>query len=528
MTEKQKKRLAAIQRQRALVDAAKNGKRQLTAEEQSEFDNLQREIDRLTTEIAEQERQNPPPAPTPDPVPTPNPVPPPDDTGGPSDTQRQIEAERTRTLNITTMCLEFGIEDAELQRFIKDGASEDQVRAAILEKLRQEHPPIATGVHVTESGEDDFRRDAAEGLLLRGGVDLEKPSEGASRFSHLSLRDLAIECLERSGAANARRMGNDELLQELFTRQYFNPTAAFPAILDNAIEKAYVQGHRTAAVTFDQWTKKGSLKDFKIHDNNYIAGPIGDFLEVPEGSELKSDKPTDAKLPTRRIKTYGKQFTLSRQAFINDDIELVTRMPARYAAAARRTINTQCYTILMNNPNIYDGKPLFTADHKNVLTTGTGITQAAVQAMILALSTQKDEFDQPIIVRPGKIIVPAGLDFAIYTIFNSPTINTEGNTQAVNPLYQYRDLQIIADPTINTLAGGFGNVMPWFMTANSTDSNFIEVDYLNGQEVPTIRRMETPGQLGFVWDIYLDWGINVMDYRGGIKNPGIQIESPLG
>ena len=147
--------------------------------------------------------------------------------------------------------------------------------------------------------------------------------------------------------------------------------------------------------------------------------------------------------------------------------------------------------------------------------------------MILALSTQKDEFGQPIIVRPGKIIVPAGLDFDIYTIFNSPTINTAGNTQAVNPLYQYRDLQIISDPTINTLAGGFGNVMPWFMTANTSDSSFIEVDYLNGQEVPTIRRMETPGTLGFVRDIYLDWGINVMDYRGAIKNPGVEISNPL-
>lgn len=529
MNEKQKRRLAAIQRQQALVDAAKNGKRQLTAEEEAEMQTLQREIEQLTTEIAAEEEQQrslggggtPPANPTP-------PVTPPAPTGGQDEGQRQLEEERTRTLNITTMCRDFGIEDADLQRYIKDGTSEDQVRAAILEKLRQDKPPLGTGIHVTESGEDEFRRDASEGLLLRGGVELEKPSEGAAHFSHMTLRDLAIECLERAGVSDARRMSNDGLLQELFSRQYFNPTAAFPSILDNAIEKAYVQGHRTAAVTFDQWTRKGSLKDFKTHDNNYLAGPVGDFLEVPEGGELKNDKPTDAKLPTRKLKTYGKQFTLSRQAFINDDIDLVTRIPARYAAAARRTINTQCYTILMNNPPIYDGKQLFTAAHKNILTTGTGITQAAVQAMILALSTQKDEFDQPIIVRPGKIIVPAGLDFDIYTLFNSPTIHTEGNTQAVNPLYQYRDLQIIADPTINALAGGFGNVMPWFMTANTADSSFIEVDYLNGQEVPTIRRMETPGQLGFVWDIYLDWGINVMDFRGCIKNPGVKINSPLG
>ena len=34
-------------------------------------------------------------------------------------------------------------------------------------------------------------------------------------------------------------------------------------------------------------------------------------------------------------------------------------------------------------------------------------------------------------------------------------------------------------------------------------------------------------ELGFVWDIYLDWGIQVMDFRGAIKNPGIKIENTL-
>lgn len=524
--DKKQKRLAAIQRQQALVKAAKDGNREMTAEEQAEFDSLQREIDTLTTEITAEENPQRSLAPSQTPA-APAPTPAPAAVPTVTDEQRILD-ERTRIANITTMCREFDMEDTDLQKFIQDGTSEDKVRAAILDKLRATSAPIRTGIHVTETGEDEFRRDAADGLLLRGGVEVEKATEGANQFSHMTLRDLAIECLERAGVSSARRMSSDDLLQEIFSRQYYNPTAAFPTILDNAINKAYVQGHRTAAVTFDKWTRKGSLKDFKIHDNNYLAGPVGDFLEVPEGGELKNDIPTDAKLPTRRIKTYGKQFTLSRQAFINDDIDLVTRIPARYAAAARRTINTQCYRILMNNPAIYDGKSLFHADHKNLLTKGTGITQAAVQAMILALSTQKDEFGQPIIVRPGKIIVPAGLDFDIYTIFNSPTINTEGNTQAVNPLYPYRDLEIVSDPTINTLAGGFGNVMPWFMTANPSDSSFIEVDYLNGQEVPTIRRMETPGQLGFVWDIYLDWGINVMDYRGAIKNPGVAINNPLG
>ena len=51
----------------------------------------------------------------------------------------------------------------------------------------------------------------------------------------------------------------------------------------------------------------------------------------------------------------------------------------------------------------------------------------------------------------------------------------------------------------------------------------IQVDYLNGQKQPTIRRGEKPGTLGFVWDIYMDWGIAVRDFRGLLKNPGVEL-----
>lgn len=518
---KHQQRQQKIQRQQALVNGARSANRSLNESEQAEFDTLQREIDQLTAEIAAEERQGAPATPaapaTGDPAPT---------ASGLDDQQRAIQAERSRVTEITNLCRDFDVDPAT---YISGGNTVDQVRTAIVDQLRSQRGPIRTGTRVDANEDETFRRDAVDGMLIRGGVTLENPSRQAQELASMSMRDLAIECLERSGVQGARRMSSETLFQEVLTRQFYNPTSAFPTILDNAINKAYVQGHKTAAVTFDRWTKKGNLKDFKVHDNNYLAGPIGDFLEVPEGGELKHDKPTDAKLPTRKLKTYGKQFTLSRQAFINDDIELVTGLPARYAAAARRTINTQCYKILMENPNIYDGTPLFSAKHGNLVKTGTGITMASMQAMIMALSTQKDQFDQPIIIRPAAIIVPAGYAFEMFTLFNSPTINTEGNTQAVNPLYQYRTaIEIIEDPTINALAGGFGKVMPWWLIGNRDDTAFIEVDYLNGNEIPIIRRMETPGQLGFVWDVYHDWGINVMDFRGAIKNPGVVINNPLG
>lgn len=511
-----------LARQQELLNLAKAEKRALTEDEQREFDSLQRSIEALdaaagaagraheTGEDGDGEGEGDDD----------------DDEGGSRSLdearQRAVREERQRIRTITEMCRDLGVDP---QPYVDNGSSVDNVRAAIIDQMRRDNAPIHTGIRTGETGEERFQRDVSDALLLRAGIQVEKPSDGASKLVGMSLRQILIESETLRGKGEGlNRASNDEL----FKRAFFNPESAFPAILDQTIEKAYKEGHKNVAVTFDRFTKKGSLSDFKTHDNYYIAGPVGEFLEVPESGELKHDVFGDDKLPTRKLKTYGRQFTLSRKAFIDDDIGLVTSLPARYAASARKTINKQVFQILLNNPAIYDGAQLFSSAHKNLLGAGTGITQEAVQTMIMALATQKDQFGEAIIINPSKIVVPSGLKFDMYTLFNSPYIETKDNTQAVNPLYQYRgELEVIEDPTINALCGGMGKVMPWFLIGATSDTDFIEVDYLNGQEIPTIRRSETVGQLGFVWDIYLDWGISVMDFRGAVKNPGVEVKTKL-
>ena len=309
----------------------------------------------------------------------------------------------------------------------------------------------------------------------------------------------------------------------MLCREFYNPSASFPAIMDQAINKAYVEGYNKASVTFDKWVKKGTLKDFKSTKHEYIAGPAGDFFEVPENGEIKHDTPKDVKRPNRQIKTYARQFTMSRQAFINDDIGFLSTIPARYAAAARRTQNKQAYNILLTNDKIYDGIPLFDVKHNNIIKTGSAPTRETFLKMLLKLQMMKDEFEEAINIRPAKIIVPVGYTFDMFTMFNSPTIQTTENTQAANPLYNYRTMiEIIEDATLNALVET-GKAVPWFLVGAAEDVDGVWVDYLNGDEIPKIRRMEAPGTLGYVWDIFLDWGFTAVDFRGIIKNPGTVI-----
>ena len=315
------------------------------------------------------------------------------------------------------------------------------------------------------------------------------------------------------------RMNPDDLYSEL-CRQFYNPSAAFPAILDQTINKSIVDLYNHVPTTFQEFTSKGSLKDFKpTADHEYVIGGVGDFLLVPENGEIKPDKPRTEALPQRKLDTYGKQFSMSRQAFINDDIGFLTEVPGLYAAAAKKTIDKQVYAILFNNGAIFDGKALFHADHKNLIASGTRPTQAAIQAMILQMQMQTDQFGEAIYIEPQRIIVPVGYEFDLSVIFHSAQVPGSNNND-YNPLYN-RSMKVTQSPVLNAMAGA--NACPWFMAASPSSVRGIQVDYLNGQETPTVRRMETPGQLGFLWDIYLDWGISVRDYRGFIKNPGIAL-----
>lgn len=493
------KLLAAIDAQQKIVNTARTENRSLNETEQAEFDKLQGTIDSLRSQA--------------------------DDAADTSaataapDAKRDIETERTRVAEIVSLCRDF---DVDPTSYISDGSSVDAVRAAVLNQLKREKAPISARVQVTGSGEDEFRRDAADSLLLRSGrINVENPTDGARNLSSMSLRDMAIECLSREGRSTNEllRMHSDDLYVEL-ARQFYNPTAAFPAILDSTIRKSIVELYKAVPTTFQAFTTKGSLKDFKeTADHEYVIGGVGDFLLVPENGEIKADKPSTELLPTRKLDTYGRQFSMTRQAFINDDIGFLTEIPGLYATAAKKTIDKQVYKILFNNDTIFDGKALFHADHKNLIASGTKPTQAAIQAIILLMQQQTDQFGDAIYMAPRTIVVPVGYEFDLSVILHSTQVTGSANND-VNPLYNY-PLQIVQSPVLNALAGS--NACPWFMVADPTSARGIQVDYLNGQETPTVRRMETPGQLGFVWDMYLDWGISVRDFRGIAKNPGVAL-----
>lgn len=485
-----------IRKQQEILDAARAENRPLNEDELARMAGLQRSITEAAGEEGEENGEG---------------------CESPAgDGQRSVEAERNRVSEIFDMCREFGMDAGE---YIRSGVSVDAARKAVMDELKKRNTPVRGGAHVENTGEENFRRDMTNGLMLRSGIQLDNVTTEARGFARTSLRDMAIMCLVRDGenVNDLLRMDNNAVFEKLMSRQYYNPTAAFPAILDTAVQASIVHIYEAVPTTFQEWTSEGNLKDFKsTDDHTYIVGGAGELLLVPENGELKADTPGSEKLPQRKLETYGRQFSMSRQAFINDDIGFLTEVPGIYAAGTKRQINRQCYRALFNNGTIFDGKTLFHEEHRNLVTTGSAPSVDAVVEMMVMMATQKDPFGNTINVNPDKVIVPVGWNFKMDSILNSQNIPGSANND-VNPLRNEK-IKVIADAELNALAGT--GACPWFMAANTLTARGIQVDYLNGQKTPTIRRAEVPGTLGFVWDIYMDWGISVRDFRGFVKNPG--------
>nr|DAW23808.1 MAG TPA: major capsid protein [Caudoviricetes sp.] len=514
-----------IERQQEITNAADAQQRGLTAEEQTEFNTLQRCIDdaieereakKDTKKKGEEQQEKE------------------EGEEDPKEKEKKGSGSKGRAADtgftrewaseIIRMCRSFGIEADE---YIERGLTVEAARTEVMQTLMSRNVPVGTigitdpltGVRVTNDERTKIRSAMTDGILLRENISIEKPAEGAEKYRALSIRDIAVDCLEMEQPGRDYRHMNSNDLYEVCQRSFYNPEAAFPSILDEAINKSYVQGFEKAKVTFDQWCKLGTLKDFKKSKNHdYIMGYGGDMPEVGENGELKQYVPKDAKMPERQLKTYGVQFTMTRQAFIDDDIGLLVTMPQRYAAKSQQTQNRAVYRILLENKKIHDGKALFSTERGNTLATGTDVLLKSVQKMIYLAGIQKDETGDDIALVPDTFIVPFGLGVAVNTLLSSPVIHTAENTQAINP-YAKMPFNVVEDVTLNSLSSQ-DKPIPWFM---GCAREIIQVDYLNGQRIPTIRRSEKPGTLGFVWDVYHDWGISVIHPQCIVRNPGVRL-----
>lgn len=417
-----------------------------------------------------------------------------------ADLQKAMEQERKRTSEITALFRDFDVEGAD--EAIVMGVSVDEARAMVMDQLRARNKGVSVTMGEAES--DKFRAAAQDAVLMAAGIPVADAAPGANELRGHSLVELARESLQREGL-QANFGDNMEL-----ARQAINSTSTFPAIMSNLANKSVMTGFNEAETTFQIWAGKGSNRDFK-EAARVALSEAGNLELVPEGGQFQQDFLGEASARTK-VATYGKLFSLTRQAIINDDLGLFSKIATKYGSAAKRLVNKMVYAQLTGNVKMQDGVALFDNKHGNVAGTGEALSVKAIAKAITAMRRQKGITGEATLnITPKYLVVPPELEMTAYQIVNSTAAVDGANSGVVNP-YKGRFV-VVADAELT-------DPDAWYLVADASQHDTIEVTYLNGVETPRLETRQGFDVDGIEYKVAFDCGVSALDFRGVFKNAG--------
>lgn len=417
-----------------------------------------------------------------------------------ADLQKAMEQERKRTSEITALFRDFDVEGAD--EAIVMGVSVDEARAMVMDQLRARNKGVSVTMGEAES--DKFRAAAQDAVLMAAGIPVADAAPGANELRGYSMIELARESLQRENV-KANFGDNMEL-----ARQAINSTSTFPAIMSNLANKSVMTGFNEAETTFQIWAGKGSNRDFK-EAARVALSEAGNLELVPEGGQFQQDYLGEASARTK-VATYGKLFSLTRQAIINDDLGLFSKIATKYGSAAKRLVNKMVYAQLTGNVKMQDNIALFDTKHGNVAGTGEALSVKAIAKAITAMRRQKGiTGDATLNITPKYLVVPPELEMVAYQIVNSTAAVDGVNSGVVNP-YKGRFV-VVADAELT-------DPDAWYLVADATQHDTIEVTYLNGVETPRLETRQGFDVDGIEYKVAFDCGVSALDFRGVYKNAG--------
>ena len=418
-----------------------------------------------------------------------------------ADLQKAMEQERKRTSEITAMFRDFDVEGAD--EAIVLGKSVEEAREMVMDQLRARNKGVSVTMGEAES--DKFRAAAQDAVLMAAGIPVADAAPGAQELRGYSMIEMARESLRRESGSTVNFGDNMEL-----ARAAINSTSTFPAIMSNLANKSVMVGFNEAETTYQIWAGKGSNRDFK-EAARVALSEAGNLELVPEGGQFKQDSFGEASARTK-VATYGKLFSLTRQAIINDDLGLFSKIATKYGSAAKRLVNKMVYAQLTGNVKMQDNVALFDTKHGNVAGTGEALSVKAIAKAITAMRRQKGITGEATLnITPKYLVVPPELEMTAYQIVNSTAAVDGVNSGVANP-YKGRFI-VVADAELT-------DPDAWYLVADATQHDTIEVTYLNGVETPRLETRQGFDVDGIEYKVAFDCGVSALDFRGVFKNAG--------
>jgi hypothetical protein len=272
-----------------------------------------------------------------------------------------------------------------------------------------------------------------------------------------------------------------------------------------------------------EWSKiaaRRSFNDFKTVTTYSMSGDAT-FEEIPPGGTIPHGTLGETTY-TNQAKSYGKMYGLDRRDIINDDLGAFNRIGQRLGRGGAIKLNKVFWGKFLDNA------AFFTAGRNNVVTGvdtilsgSTGIT--ALDKATTKLKLQVDPDGNLMGIIPKKLVVPPALNVSAHDLMDSTKkVATTTANQGMpdgNPFAGLFEIVCSGYMQDSTLTGN--SAAASYLLADPNDVPVIEVGFLNGQEIPIVESADADfNQLGIQYRGYFDFGVELQEYRGGVRLAG--------
>lgn len=474
-----------------------------------------------------------------------------------ADVQRALQADRDRQATIRSMA-GADVPGELVERACREGWTVDQAGARFFEHLRRSSPPPATydrrrgpGIHSSDGpnvetlqaafmlrqgcrlDDERFRSDAgraewvaqAASEMERGQLSAERAAimDRAHRYRSMSLVDFCRAALQAEG----RQVPSD---RETMIERAFS-VSSLGRIFGAVVYAQIVSEFQSYPDSTRTWCSETDWPDFRTNQPLGVEPGLG-LRRHTRGSTAQHIEFKDYGERYNLVRYTG-QFTIDDQDIVDDTIGVGQVMPGLIGQTAAQLRPDLIYSILLQNANLSDGVALFStaATRLNDITSnalsiaGLGV----VEQRMAGFSTLSDDGQslRALNLTAGILIVPRAQRQLGKQTIGSPLV-VSGNTTAAgntNPHageYVLESDARLDNGVIDPRTGQFvaGSTARYYV-AESTRSRTIQVGYLQGTgRAPVIRqqRLNVPGRWGVGWDVAMDLGAGVIDWRGMVRS----------
>jgi hypothetical protein len=363
-------------------------------------------------------------------------------------------------------------------------------------------------------------RHMVSGLLARELPATHPVTTENIAFAGMHLCEMARIALGRRGrtgfsgrgavADAALKVRNPEALLDINTRQgsqAYLVTDDFVSVLLNLARASLTQGYTVAPRTFTSWARQISVQDFREY-HRIVLGAGSKLDPVSQHGEF-----TRGQLPSRseiiQLQTFGKIIAFTRQAMINDDLGLLTRIPQLFGNSAATMEGDVVYGVLTGNPIMSDGNALFSAPHANV-GTPAAIDIASLSEARQLLRMQTSPEGQPLNLVPAFLVVGPEKEVEALQLTAATVVPTTLGTAIPIAL---KSVEVVVDARIQGTN--------WYIMASPNACDGIEYAMLSGGDPgPTLEARDGFDVDGVEFKAREDFGAAAIEWRGMVWNAG--------